>query len=227
MTNAVQESSQALRAQRPDAAGAMATVHLVDGDVGARILLGKLLRSHFYRVRAYASAEEFLALYEKGSPCCLVLDSNLPGMGGLELHHRLQEAGVCPTTLFVSGAADVRTCAAALRNGAVDFLMKPVDEKELLPALEKAMRQEGAHQRETHEKDMLESRLARLTPREREVLTQVMLGRLNKQIAADLGRTEKTVKVHRSRAMKKMEVRSVAQVVRMVEREAARAERQA
>jgi FixJ family two-component response regulator len=201
-----------------DAGPQMPTVHLVDDDAAVRSALARLLASHSYRVRSYAGADEFLASFEKRSPCCLLLDVAMPGMGGLELRGRLAAAGACPPTIFMSGLADIPTCARAMRAGAIHFLQKPIDEAELLQALDEAVRHDTARCMEQQHQSMVASRLASLTAREREVLTHVMQGRLNKQIAADLGTAEKTVKVHRARAMDKMGIRSVAQLVRMVER---------
>jgi FixJ family two-component response regulator len=201
-----------------DAGPQMPTVHLVDDDAAVRSALARLLASHSYRVRSYAGADEFLASFERRSPCCLLLDVAMPGIGGLELRGRLTAAGVCPPTIFMSGLADIPTCASAMRDGAIHFLQKPIDEAELLQALDEAVRHDMARGMEQQHQAMVASRLASLTAREREVLAHVMQGRLNKQIAGDLGTAEKTVKVHRARAMEKMGVRSVAQLVRMVER---------
>ncbi len=194
------------------------TVHLVDDDATVRNALCRLLLSHSYQVCTYASAEDFLACFDRNAPGCLLLDVSMPGMGGLELVRRLNATGDGPAAVFISGLADVSTCARALRSGAVHFLAKPVDEQELLQALEEAVRHDSVRRREQRHQAVVGARLASLTPREREVLEHVMHGRLNKQIASDLGTAEKTVKVHRARAMEKMETRSVAELVRMVER---------
>jgi FixJ family two-component response regulator len=195
------------------------TVHLVDDDAMVRAALGRLLASHAYRVCAYASAEEFLARFDDGTPGCLLVDIAMPGIGGLDLCRQLKgEAGGCPPTVFISGMPDIPTCASALRDGAVHFLSKPVDEQELLQALEEAVRHDTVRRLALRHQAMVQARLASLTPREHEVLTHVMRGRLNKQIAADLGTAEKTVKVHRARAMEKMGIRSVAELVKMGER---------
>ena len=194
------------------------TVHLVDDDGMVRSALGRLLLSHSYRVFTYANAEELLASFDGSAPGCLLLDVWMPGMGGLELRRRLEAAGYCPPTVFMSGIGDVPTCASAMRGGAIHFLAKPLDEQELLRALQEAIRHDAARRDGLRQRSAVADRWATLTPREREVLGHVMQGRLNKQIAADLGTAEKTVKVHRARAMEKMGVRSVAEVVKMVER---------
>jgi FixJ family two-component response regulator len=208
-----------LRSSPPEITQAQpAVVHLVDNDPAVRATLGHLLPGHSYQVRAYASAEEFLDVFDGATPGCLLLDIGVPGMGGLELHRRLREAGVVPPTVFTAGSADVATCATAMRMGALHFLTKPIDVATLLNVLEEATRQDAALRQERRQRLLVESRMARLTPREREVLGHVMQGRLNKQISWDLGTAEKTVKVHRARAMEKMGVRSVAELVRLVER---------
>jgi len=194
------------------------TVHLVDDDPMVRNALSRLLLSHAYRVRTYADAEEFLASFDGAAPGCLLLDVWMPGTGGLQLRSRLLAEGHCPPTIFMSGLRDIPTCAGAMRGGAIHFLTKPIDEAELLPAVEEAIRLDGARRDALQHRTAVADRWANLTPREREVLEHVMRGRLNKQIAADLGTAEKTVKVHRARAMEKMGVRSVAELVKMVER---------
>lgn len=194
------------------------TVHLVDDDASVRTALRRLLLSHDYQVCTYASAEDFLSRFDRGTPGCLVIDVSMPGIGGVELLRQLRAAGERPAAVFLSGAADIRTCAQALRDGAVHFLTKPVEEAALLEALQEAVRHDATLRRDQLQQSLVATRLASLTPREREVLVHVMDGRLNKQIASDLGTAEKTVKVHRARGMEKMGVRSVAELVKMVER---------
>jgi len=195
-----------------------AQVHLVDDDERVRNAVGRLLRSHGYHVIAHASGEGFLALHDPDAHGCVVLDVAMPGLDGPSLQRKLLEEGDGLPVIFLTGSADVPMCAAAMRNGAVDFLTKPVDEGELLRAITLALEHDVIRHLARNHQEMTESRLASLTPREREVLDHVMNGRLNKQIASDLGTAEKTVKVHRARAMEKMRVRSVAELVRMVER---------
>jgi FixJ family two-component response regulator len=195
-----------------------AQVHLVDDDERVRNAVGRLLRSHGYQVIAHASGESFLSARDPEAHGCAVLDVAMPGLDGPALQRRLLEAGDGLPVIFLTGSADVPMCAAAMRAGAVDFLTKPVDEDELLRAITLALEHDTIRRLAHDHQEMTESRLASLTPREREVLEHVMNGRLNKQIAGDLGTAEKTVKVHRARAMEKMHVRSVAELVRMVER---------
>ena len=194
------------------------TVHVVDDDASVRTALRRLLLSHDYQVCTYASAEDFLSRLVPGAAGCLLVDVAMPGISGVELLRHLQAIGERPAAVFLSGAADIRTCAQALRHGAVHFLTKPVEEAALLEALQEAVRHDATLRREQLQQSLVATRLAALTPREREVLVHVMDGRLNKQIASDLGTAEKTVKVHRARGMEKMGVRSVAELVKMVER---------
>lgn len=195
-----------------------AQIHLIDDDAAVRVALVRLLRSRDYEVVDHPSAESFLASHDPDEHGCILLDVSMPGLDGPGLQRRLQEDGDAMPIIFLTGSADVPVCAAAMRNGAVDFLTKPVDEEELVRAIEMALQHDTVRRLAREQKDATDSRLASLTPREREVLDHVMNGRLNKQIAADLGTAEKTVKVHRARAMEKMHVRSVAELVRMVER---------
>jgi FixJ family two-component response regulator len=203
-----------------DLALELPTVHLVDSDASVRRALERLLVSHAYRVRSYPTGEEFLACFDARLPGCLLLDVSIPDIGGLEVFRRLKAAGYCPPTVFTSGVADVFTCASAMRAGAIHFLTKPIDQPKLLLAVEEAMGHDAVLRSDLRQRSMVTGRLASLTPREREVLDRVMDGRLNKQIAAELGTAEKTVKVQRARAMEKMGCRCVAEVVRMVERAA-------
>jgi FixJ family two-component response regulator len=176
------------------------TIHVVDDDAPVRTALSRLLGSAgCYRVLTHDCAEDFLACYDPEAHGCLVLDVGLP-------------------IVFLSGRADVPMCADALRRGAVDFLTKPVDESLLFAAVARALDQDANTRALQAQQASATERIASLTPREREVITHVMAGRLNKQIAADIGTAEKTVKVHRARGMEKMHVRSVAELVRLVER---------
>src|SRR6185369_606234 len=185
-----------------------------------RAALCRLLTSDGrYEVHAHASAQSFLASVDSSAPGCAVLDVALPGVDGLAVQGMLVERGCSLPIIFLTGCADVPMCASAMRRGAIDFLTKPVDDAVLFSAIERAVAQDLAQRADHSHHVMTQARLASLTPREREVLTHVMSGRLNKQIAGDLDIAEKTVKVHRGRAMEKMRVRSVAELVRMVERD--------
>jgi FixJ family two-component response regulator len=191
------------------------TVFLVDDDEDLRRATTRLLESCGYAVRASGSAEEFLAVFDAAQPGCLLLDLRLPGQSGLELQRTLENAGSRLPIVFLTGHADVPTSVFAMKRGALDFLVKPVREEELVAALERAIELDGQLRQKRAERDLLESRYRSLTPREREVLSEVVAGKLNKQAAHALGIAERTVKLHRSRVLEKMGARSVAELVRI------------
>jgi FixJ family two-component response regulator len=192
---------------------------VVDDDASVRTALARLLGSAgCYRVLTHDCAEDFLACYDPEAHGCLVLDVGLPRLDGMGLQDVLRGGPHPVSIVFLSGRADVPMCADALRRGAVDFLTKPVDEALLFAAVARALDQDASTRALHAQQASATERIASLTPREREVITHVMAGRLNKQIAADIGTAEKTVKVHRARGMEKMHVRSVAELVRLVER---------
>ena len=193
-------------------------VHLVDDDAGVRSALARLLDGRGYEVLSHASATGFLDCYEPKAHGCIILDVSMPGVDGFSLQQTLASSGSNMPIIILTGCADVPMCANAMRAGAIDFLTKPVDEALLVGAITRALARHAMQRSSNLLQETTRSRLDSLTPREREVITHVMDGRLNKQIAADLGTAEKTVKVHRARAMEKMHVRSVAELVRMVER---------
>ena len=195
-----------------------ATVLLVDDDADVRDALARLLRSAGWKIEQYASADEFLAQPTRHKVGCIVLDVSMPGMSGPELHAWMRDHQVSLPVIFLSGNCDVPISVQAMKRGAFDFLEKPADADVLLQAVEGAVER---HQRESARRaddDEVAERIASLSAREREVMEHVVSGRLNKQIAADLGISEKTVKVHRGRAMGKMKVRSVAQLVQVRKR---------
>src|SRR5689334_12836971 len=195
------------------------TIHVIDDDSLVRTALSRLLGSlGCYRVLTHDCAEDFLAAYDPEEHACLVLDVALPRLDGMGLRDALRGGAHPVSIVFLSGKADVPMCADALRRGAVDFLTKPVDETLLFEAVARALAQDASARTLHAQQIVAAERIASLTPREREVITHVMAGRLNKQIAADIGTAEKTVKVHRARGMEKMHVRSVAELVRLVER---------
>jgi FixJ family two-component response regulator len=194
------------------------TVFIVDDEGPVRRALGRLLRSDGFAVVAFASAEEFLTGCGAARPACVVLDMAMPGRNGLEVQQALKEAGNTLPIIFLTGRADVPMCAQAMKRGAFDFLTKPVNDADLLAAVRRALSADRADGASQAERDAILTRLASLTPREREVLDLVAAGRLNKQIAAELGTVEKTIKVHRGRVMAKMGAHSVADLVRMMER---------
>ena len=176
----------------------------------------RLLTAAGHRSEAHAAAEDFLARYDPMQPGCAIVDLGLPGMDGLTMQATLEARGVACPLVFLTGAGTVPASVRAMKAGAIDFLLKPVNSQALLAAVDAALARDAAA-RETqsaHEAGAL--RLATLTPRERQVLDLVVAGRLNKQVAAELGTAEKTVKVHRGRMMKKLGVRTVADLVRLV-----------
>jgi FixJ family two-component response regulator len=194
------------------------TVFVVDDYAPVRRSISRLLRADGFVVAAFASAQEFLAQYDPSVWGCLVLDLAMPALNGLELQHILAEAGSLLPIVFLTGEGDIPKSVRAMKHGATDFLTKPVDDKELLAAVRAAIERHRALRRKQTELSEIRARLATLTPREREVLDYVIAGKLNKQIAGDLGTVEQTVKVHRARVMQKMRVHSVAELVRVTER---------
>lgn len=199
-------------------AGSLLEVQLVDDDADVRRALTRLLASAGLPVRAFASAEEFLATAELANAACLVLDLRMPGASGLDLQAALAARGVDLPILFLSGQGDVRSSVSAMKSGAVDFLQKPVDEGELLAAVARARERGEFRRAQALEEAELRRRFESLTPRECQVMRLVVEGRLNKQVAAALGSAEKTVKVHRARVMQKMGATSLADLVRQASR---------
>jgi FixJ family two-component response regulator len=197
-----------------DRSPAPGAVYVVDDDEGVRRALSRLLRSAGYRAEAFASPREFLAHALPAGTACLVLDVQMPDMTGPELQQHMAERGVRLPVIFLTARGDVPTSVRAMKKGAVDFLLKPVDDALLLRTVAEALARHAADSAKDLERETVLARLARLTPRERQVLEHVLRGRLNKQAAADLGIALKTVKVHRSRVMEKMECGSVAELVR-------------
>jgi FixJ family two-component response regulator len=193
-------------------------IFLVDDDASVRKALVRLLRSAGHSVETFASAREFLARERYDGPGCLVLDLRMPGMTGLELQDALERAGHALPIVFISGHADIPASVKAMKAGAIDFLTKPVDDRQLLAAIERALARDAAARADRAQRDAARAAMARLTPREGQVCAFVATGKLNKQIAGELGISEKTVKVHRARVMEKLAVGSVAELVRVVDR---------
>lgn len=191
------------------------TIFVVDDDAAVRRGLVRLLRSTGWRAEAFASAGDFLARAPLSGPGCVLLDVQMPGMNGLELQGRMAAAGICLPVVFLTGKGDIPMSVHAMKLGAVDFLVKPVDEAVLFQALEQAIKRQAVEAAGRYQHDNVMARLARLSAREREVLEQVLLGRLNKQIAYELGIVEKTVKAHRGRVMEKMEAATIAELVHL------------
>jgi len=194
------------------------TVFVVDDYAPVRKSIARLLHAAGFAVAAFASAEEFLAQYDPQVVGCLVLDVAMPALDGLQLQHILATAGSLLPIIFLTGTADIPKSVQAMKHGASDFLTKPVNDEDLLAAVRVAIQKDRDRRREQAELSEIRTRLATLTPREREVLEYVVAGKLNKQIAGDLGTVEQTIKVHRARAMQKMRVQSVAELVRLTQR---------
>jgi FixJ family two-component response regulator len=194
------------------------TVFVVDDYAPVRRSISRLLRAAGFAVAASASADEFLAQFDPQTLGCLVLDVAMPTLNGLELQHILEKAGSLLPIIFLTGTADIPKSVQAMKHGASDFLTKPVNDEDLLAAVRVAIEKNCSVRQQQTELSEIRARLATLTPREREVLEYVVTGKLNKQIAGDLGTVEQTVKVHRARVMQKMRVRSVAELVRLTQR---------
>jgi FixJ family two-component response regulator len=194
------------------------TVFIVDDDAAVLNAFSRLLRVSGYAVQTFGSAQSLLEQHTADLPGCLVLDVAMPGLSGLELQQALVATHGDRPTIFVSGASDIPITVQAMKLGAVDFLTKPVDDEVLLNAIRVAIGKDQQMRAARAKLKVFQDRFATLTRREREVLQNVVAGRLNKQIAADLGIVEKTIKVHRHRVMEKMKVSSLAELVRMTER---------
>ena len=193
-------------------------IFVVDDDPSVLKGLSRVLRSTGLGVATFSSPHEFLEQHNPREPGCLVLDVAMPGLNGLELQATLTAKGSVIPIIFLSGHGDIPMSVQAMKGGALDFLTKPVHDEDLLKAVHAALEKDRIERQIHAELDDIHERLATLTPREREVLTHVVSGQLNKQIANDLGTVEKTIKVHRARVMEKMKVNSVAELVRLTER---------
>jgi FixJ family two-component response regulator len=198
------------------------TVHVVEDEPAVLRSLMRVLSNAGLKVRGYGSPYELLSQIDGSSAGCIVLDLCLPGMTGLDLQERLAREGCLQPVVFVTGTADVSASVRALRAGALDFLVKPVEAQALLNSVNEALQRSAIELRKRINRSMAQQRVTTLTPRERQVFDGVVSGLLNKQIAAQFGVSEKTIKVHRGRVMHKMGVHSVAQLVRMADQ--ARAE---
>src|ERR1700686_1976852 len=193
-------------------------VFVVDDDPSVRRAVERLIGSMGLRGQLFGSAQEFLASKLPNVPSCLVLDIRLPGISGLALQRQLAEANVQIPIIFITAHGDVPMTVRAMKAGAVEFLTKPFHDQDLLDAIHSALERDRGRRQQEAGLAVLRERFESLSPREREVVSMVVSGMLNKQIAAQIGTAENTVKVHRSRAMEKMQANSLADLVKMIER---------
>jgi FixJ family two-component response regulator len=195
-----------------------AIVFVVDDDAPTRESIRNLIRSVGIRVELFSSAQEFLESNRPEMPSCLVLDVRLPGLSGLDLQKRTTEAGMEIPIIFITGYGDIPMTVRAMKAGAVEFLSKPFRDQDLIDAIQLALERDRKARDQRASLEELRNRFARLTPREREVMARVVAGRLNKQVGAQLGMSETTVKIHRHQVMEKMGAGSLPELVRMADR---------
>ncbi|MBV8145028.1 MAG: response regulator transcription factor [Gammaproteobacteria bacterium] len=192
------------------------TVFVVDDDEGVRNSLRFLLKSVGLTTRALASASEFLEAYKHNQPGCLVLDVRMPGMSGMELQQQLNLRGATLPVIFITGHGDIPMAVEAMQHGAFDFLQKPFRDQDLIDRIQRALERDARNRTALTQHARIRERLESLTPREREVLTLMTLGKPNKVMAAELGVSQRTVEIHRARVMEKSGADSLAHLVRMV-----------
>jgi FixJ family two-component response regulator len=193
------------------------TIHVVDDDASFRKAVSRLVRAGGHAVRCYPSAAEFLAAAPGAAPGCVLVDLRMPGLSGLDLHKALAKAGHPLPIVFLTGHGDIPTSVQAMREGAEDFLTKPVKKENLFAAIARALARDAQERKQGDRRRELRARFEKLTPREREVLAQVLNGQLNKQIAGDLDASERTIKAHRASIMEKLQAQSPAELGRLAQ----------
>jgi FixJ family two-component response regulator len=193
-------------------------VHVVDDDDSLRIAVMRLLRAAGHDVRGYPSAGEFLLAQPTNTPGCVVLDIHMPGPSGLDVQEALSKRADALPIIFLTGHGDIPMSVRAMKAGAVDFLTKPVERAALLDAVQSALARDAANRAAREQGGIVQARVESLTSRERAVFDRVVAGKLNKQIASELGNSERTVKAHRAQVMEKLQVTSVAELVRVAEK---------
>ncbi len=191
------------------------TVFVVDDDEAIRRSLQLLLKSLELHSVAYASADDFLAHYDPDQPGCVLLDVRMPGMNGLELQQEINRRGAIIPVTFMTGHGDVPMAVEAVQRGAFDFLQKPFREQDLIDRVQRALARDREQRTQLSQREHIRARIASLTPRERQILDRVTLGKANKAMAAELGVSQRTVEIHRANLMEKMQAASLAQLVRM------------
>ncbi len=196
----------------------MPTVFIVDDDASVLKAVARLLRSAGFKTSTFSSPQQFLDEHDPDAAGCLVLDVAMPKMNGLELQQTLAAQSSDLPIIFLTGHGDIPMSVRSIKQGAVDFLTKPVNDSDLILAIQNAIETNQIARQARIKLNELQQRFARLTPREREVLSHVVSGKINKQIAIDLGTVEKTIKVHRAHLMVKLQVRSLAELVKLSER---------
>ena len=199
-------------------AEAPATVIVIDDDQDVRDSLGRLLRSVSLQARLYGSVADFLSAGRPDGPTCLVLDVRLPGQGGLDFQRELSSANIQMPIVFITGHGDIAMSVQAMKGGAIEFLTKPFRDQDLLDAIRSGLERDRGQRERERATDAILARFNTLTPREREVMALAVTGRLNKQIAAEIGVSENTVKIHRGNVIRKMSAASLVDLALMAEK---------